>query len=96
VLAAAIRAGAQVIVTADLDDFPADALTPNAIEDGTGRNVARLVRGVAGAPSRVHAFVGVELQRQAESYSPARPRGEPAGYFRRRVSMRVWASRHSA
>lgn len=32
VLAAAIRAGAQVIVTANLDDFPAEKLTPYAIE----------------------------------------------------------------
>jgi len=32
VLAAGIRAGAQVIVTANLDDFPADKLTPYAIE----------------------------------------------------------------
>lgn len=32
VLAAAIRAGAQVIVTANLDDFPAEQLTPYAIE----------------------------------------------------------------
>jgi len=32
VLAAGIRAGAQVIVTANLDDFPANKLTPYAIE----------------------------------------------------------------
>jgi hypothetical protein len=32
VLAAGIRAGAQVIVTANLSDFPADKLTPYAIE----------------------------------------------------------------
>lgn len=32
VLAVAIRAGAQVIVTANLDDFPAEQLTPYAIE----------------------------------------------------------------
>src|SRR5688572_6989324 len=32
VLAAAIRAGAQVIVTANLDDFPEPALTPFAVE----------------------------------------------------------------
>jgi predicted nucleic acid-binding protein len=32
VLAAAIRAGAQVIVTANLDDFPDSALTPFAVE----------------------------------------------------------------